>query len=252
MYQEERQKLILEYVNRKKKVSTQELSENFQTSVVTIRSDLNALEKKGLLVKAHGGAMDNSYKINDVIPSDIKFKKNVSEKKKIAAIAKRYISSNDVIIIDSGSTTLELAKVIEDENLTVYTNDLQIALELAKKPNVVLNVTGGELIKGVYTFAGTETSDYYLNISADKLFLSCDALDLEFGISNRDKREIPIKQNMIKASREITLMLDHTKLNSKVLMKVTDLDNLDRIIVDQIDEPLRKAIEKKGIEVITE
>ena len=113
MYQEERLKLITDYVNKNKQVSTHELSEKFKTSLVTIRSDLNILSEKGLLIKTHGGAVTNSYRINDVIPSNIKFKKNVAEKKKIAKLASRYINDGDVIILDSGSTTLELAKILK-------------------------------------------------------------------------------------------------------------------------------------------
>jgi len=251
MYQEERQKLILEYVNKYKKVSIKELSEEFDTSVVTIRADLNYLAEQSLLIKSHGGAMTNSYKINDIIPSDIKFETRVKEKKIIAEIAKKCLEKNDVIIIDSGSTTLELAKAITNEELIVYTNDLQIGVELAKKPMVTLNLSGGQLIKGVYTLSGYETVDYFNNFNVDKLFLSCDALDLEFGISNRDRNEIAIKKAMIRGAKEIILMLDHTKLNSKVAQKVSEISVLDKIIIDEIDNDTKVKLENLGIEVIT-
>ena len=87
MYQEERQKKILKYVNENKKISVKELSELLDTSVVTIRSDISKLQDKGLLIRSHGGVMANSYKIDDVIPSDVKFQKHKNEKKKIAAMA---------------------------------------------------------------------------------------------------------------------------------------------------------------------
>ena len=105
MYQEERLKLITDYVNKNKQVSTHKLSEIFKTSLVTIRSDLNILSEKGLLIKTHGGAVTNSYRINDVIPSNIKFKKNVAEKKKIAKLASRYINDGDVISVIGPSGT---------------------------------------------------------------------------------------------------------------------------------------------------
>lgn len=252
MYQEERQKKILEYVNKHKKVAIKELSEEFNTSVVTIRADLGYLASQSLLIKTHGGAITNSYKINDIIPSDIKFETRVKEKKYIADIAKRYLEKGDVVIIDSGSTTLELAKAINSEELVVYTNDLQIGVELAKKPYVSLNISGGEMIKGVYTFAGYETVSYFENINVDKLFLSCDALDFEFGVSNRDRNEIAIKKAMIKASKEILLMLDHTKLNKKVAQKVAEVSVINKIIVDEIDAETKSKFESLGIEVITE
>ena len=252
MYQEERLKLITDYVNKNKQVSTHELSEKFKTSLVTIRSDLNIKRKKGLLIKTHGGAVTNSYRINDVIPSNIKFKKNVAEKKKIAKLASRYINDGDVIILDSGSTTLELAKILQAKNITVFTNDLQIGLVLSKNPNVKLNMSGGELIEGVYTLAGYETENYFNSINVDKLFLSCDALDVNFGISNRDRKEIGFKQAMIRNSKEITLLIDHTKLNSKVLLHVADINELDRIIVDKISNKDLKEYQKYNIEIVTD
>lgn len=250
MYQEERLKLITDYVNQKKQVSTNELSKKFNTSLVTIRSDLNILSNKGLLVKTHGGAVTNSYRINDIIPSDVKYKKNSAEKRKIAKIADRYVNDGDVIILDSGSTTLELARVLQAKDLTVFTNDLQIGMILSKNSNVRLNMSGGELIRGVYTLAGHETENYFKKISVDKLFLSCDALDVDFGLSNRDRKEIGFKQAMIDNSKEITLLIDHTKLNSKVLAHVADIWELDRMIVDQISDEDYQLYSRYGVEII--
>lgn len=250
MYQEERLKLITDYVNQKKQVSTSELSKKFNISLVTIRSDLNILSDKGLLVKTHGGAVTNSYRINDIIPSDVKYKKNTAEKRKIAKLANRYINDGDVIILDSGSTTLELARALQAKDLTVFTNDLQIGMILSKNPNVKLNMSGGELISGVYTLAGYETENYFEKVSVDKLFLSCDALDVDFGLSNRDRKEIGFKQAMIANSKEITLLIDHTKLNSKVLMHVANINELDRIIVDEISEEDYRKFNRYGVEII--
>ncbi|WP_273398939.1 DeoR/GlpR family DNA-binding transcription regulator [Traorella massiliensis] len=252
MYQEERQKYILDYVTKNKKASTKELSDLLNTSLVTIRTDLRVLQEKGLLVKTHGGVMINSYKINDVIPSDIKFQKHKKEKRKIAEIANRYINDGDILIIDSGSTTLELAKCINAKNLTVFTNDLQIALELSKKKDVSVNVSGGSLIPGVYTLTGYDSVDFYKGIHVEKLFLSCDAIDADFGISNRDIREVEIKKAMLKSANEVFMMADHSKMNAKVLIKVTGFENIDKLIADEIPKELRDIISSKGVEVITE
>ncbi len=252
MYQEERQKIILDYVTQKKKATTKELSEMLNTSVVTIRSDLSVLQQNGLLVKTHGGVMINSYRINDVIPSDIKFQKHKEEKRKIAEIGNRFIQDKDILIIDSGSTTLELARCIHSKDLTVFTNDLQIALELSKKKGINLHVSGGTLINGVYTLAGHESVDFYKRLCVEKLFMSCDAIDAEFGISNRDIREVEIKKAMIKAAKEVIMMVDHSKMNSKVLMKVAEFSEITTIITDEIPDELRKVIESQGVQVITE
>ena len=250
MYQEERQNWILNYVNQHKKASIQELSQLTETSVVTIRADLYALQKKGLLVKTHGGVLANSYHMNDVIPSDVKFQKQINEKRKVAKMALKYIQDGDVLILDSGSTILELARQIEASHLTVVTNDLQIALELAKKPGIDVTVSGGTLIPGVYTLAGYETVEFYRKIRVEKLFMSCDAIDAEFGISNRDKREIAIKQAMIQAAKEVTVLADHSKLHDTVFMQVTGFDKVHRLIIDDIDEQDKKHLQEIGVEVI--
>lgn len=252
MYQEERLKFILDYVTKNKKASTKELSELLNTSVVTIRADLKILQDKDLLVKTHGGVMINSYKINDVIPSNVKFQKYKKEKARIASIANRYIKDGDILIIDSGSTTLELAKCITAENLTVFTNDLQIALELSKKKNIDLTVSGGTLIPDVYTLASYEAVDFYKGIRVEKLFFSCDALDAEFGISNRDKREVQIKKAMLNSANEVILLADHSKMNTSVLLHVADFKEINKLITDEIPNDLYDAIRKKGVDVITE
>lgn len=252
MYQEERQKKILKYVNENKKISVKELSELLDTSVVTIRSDISKLQDKGLLIRSHGGVMANSYKIDDVIPSDVKFQKHKNEKKKIAAMATTFIEDGDIIIIDSGSTTLELAKKITQKNLTVFTNDLQIAIELSKRKNIKLIVSGGILISGVYTLTGSEAVNLFKNIHAKKLFISCDAYDKDFGISNRDTREVEIKKAMLQAVDKKYLLIDSSKLNQKVMAKVADIDTFDYFICDEISNELREIIETSGVTVVTE
>ena len=129
---------------------------------------------------------------------------------------------------------------------------MQIALELSKKIDIDLTVSGGTLIPGVYTLAGYESVEFYKGIRAEKLFLSCDAVDAEFGISNRDKREVQMKKTMIQNASQVYMMADHSKIGSSVLMKVADFKEIDYFITDQIDENLKRYIENKGVQVITE
>lgn len=252
MFQEERQRIILDYVKENKKASVKELSNLLNTTVVTIRSDLKKLQDEGSITKTHGGVLANSYTINDVIPSDVKFQKFKDEKKKIAQIAKRFITDKDILIIDSGSTTLELAKAITQKELTVFTNDLQIALEMSKKPDVKLTVSGGALIPSVYTLAGPEGVKLFEDIHVNKLFISCDAIDKDFGISNRDKREVDLKKAMLNAADEVYLLADSSKIGQKVLIKVAGFEAFDYFITDSIEDDFKEFIEAKGIKVFTE
>jgi len=126
MFQIERQEKILQYINEKQTVRTQELSDLFDMSLVTIRSDINDLARRGLIIKSHGGAMSVQRRMNLEIPSVIRSQQNVEVKQEIASIAADLIEDDDVIILDSGSTTLEIAKRIKSRGVTAITNDLKI------------------------------------------------------------------------------------------------------------------------------
>ena len=143
MFQAERQERILEYINTNKKVRTKELSRIFNTSMVTLRADLNDLDEKGMIIKAHGGAMAISDRLNLEIPSQSKSRHNIDAKRAIARQAADLVKENDVVILDAGSTTLEIAKLIKNKAITVITNDLKIGVTLAPSGSVTLIMTGG-------------------------------------------------------------------------------------------------------------
>ena len=251
MFQIERHEKILSYINKNKKVSTRELSEAFGMSVVTIRADINALADRGLIVKSHGGALSLQSLMSFEIPSAKKFQQNVESKQKIAALAVDLIHDDDVIILDAGSTTLEIAKRIHSKPVTVITNDLKVSVTLAEKPNVHLLVTGGQLIPSVYTLAGANTIEYFSRIKVNRLFMGCDALDFKWGISNRTMEEIAVKQAMMRASNEIIVVSDHSKFDQQVFAHLCDLNEFHTLVTDQIPSDKREILENLGISVIT-
>ena len=251
MFQIERHEKILSYINKKKKVSTRELSEAFGMSVVTIRADINALADRGLIVKSHGGALSLQSLMSFEIPSAKKFQQNVESKQKIAALAVDLIHDDDVIILDAGSTTLEIAKRIHSKPVTVITNDLKVSVTLADKLNVHLLVTGGQLIPSVYTLAGANTIEYFSRIKVNRLFMGCDALDFKWGISNRTMEEIAVKQAMMRASNEIIVVSDHSKFDQQVFAHLCDLNEFHTLVTDQIPSDKREILENLGISVIT-
>lgn len=251
MFQIERQEKILTYINEKQKVSTKELSEIFEMSAVTIRSDINDLARRGLIIKSHGGALSVQSLISLEIPSVRKFQQNVESKQEIAALAVEMIRDDDVIILDAGSTTLEVAKRIHSNHVTVITNDLKVSVALAENENITLLVTGGQLIPSVYTLAGADTVHYFSRIKVNRLFLGCDAFDFTWGISNRTMEEIAIKQAMISAAREVIVVADHSKFDRQVFVHLCDLQSVHVLITDRIDPDKRDLLEQRGIRVIT-
>ena len=251
MFRIERQEKILSYINEKQKVSTRELSEIFQMSAVTIRSDVNDLARRGLIVKSHGGALSLQSLMSHEIPAVRKSQQNVESKQEIAALAAEMIRDDDVIILDAGSTTLEVAKRIHSNHVTVITNDLKVGMALADNENVTLLVTGGQLIPSVYTLAGADAVHYFSRIKVNRLFLGCDAFDFTWGISNRTMEEIAIKQAMIKAAREVIAVADHSKFDRHVFVQLCDLSSIHVLITDRIEPEKREMQEQRGLQVVT-
>ena len=249
-FQIERQKRILDYVNRSKKATVVELSNLIGVSKVTIRKYISDLESKGLVIKTHGGVLSRSSDLNNEIPYSSKIDLNSMEKQRIGDAAAKLIHEGDVIILDSGSTVLEIVRHIGDKHVTVITDDIKIAFELASKTNINLILTGGVLQKHVYTLTGFETEKFLNKIHVNQTFLGADAINMESGITNRTLEEVAVKQAMIKAAEKVILVADHTKLDKKAFAEVCRLEAIDTIVMDSADEKYQKAFREKGIEMI--
>lgn len=250
MFQIERQEKILQYINKKKKANVKELSTMFDVSKVTIRRDLDELAEKGLVIKTHGGVMSITSKLSYEIPYSSKSEVNSEAKRKIGIMAAKLIDDGDIIILDAGSTTLEVAKSIRNDNITILTNDIKISMEVAHKRNIDLIVSGGSLSESVYTLIGNQTIEFFRKVRVNKTFLGCDAVDIAYGITNRTIEEVAIKKAMIEAAEEVIVVTDSSKLNKKVFCFLCDISVINKLIIDQIDETSRKELEEKGIEVL--
>lgn len=250
MFQIERQEQLLDYINKAHKANTNELAEKFHVSKVTIRRDIDKLASEGHIVKTHGGAVAVTNGSMTEIPYAFKAEYNQPAKKKIGAVAASLIKDGDIIILDSGSTTLEIAKNIVQDNITVVTDDIKIAMELSCKDNISVIVCGGTLSDPVYTLTGNIAVDFFSRLHVNKTFLGCDAVDLDFGISNRTYEEVDIKSAMIRAADEIIMVTDDSKLDKKVFCYLCDISAIDKLIINKIDDRNRKGFTEKGVEII--
>jgi DeoR/GlpR family transcriptional regulator of sugar metabolism len=249
MFRVERQEKILDYVNRTKNADNHELAREFGVSSVTIRRDVEALAEKRLLFKTHGGAVSLNNSFLSEIPYSSKERTFTAEKRRIGAAAASLVGNGDIIILDAGSTSLEVARHLAGRDLTVLTNDIKIAMELAGNPSIHVMVCGGRLENSVYTLTGSNSVDYFRKVHVNKTFLGCDALDINFGISNRTYEEVEVKLAMLHASEEVIMVTDHTKLNTKVFFHLCAVELIDRLIIDQIDEKNLSLLQKKGVAV---
>ncbi len=250
MNQAQRHEKIVAYINKEKAVSVQMLSELFNTSKVTIRKDLETLAAMGLVQKNHGGAMSVEKGLSQEIPYMEKYATNTQAKQMIGKAAAEHIRDGDVIVLDCGSTTFEIAQNIMNKNVTVITNDVMIASKLAMSPTVELIVAGGVVKKSGFAIIGSDTEKFFEQIHVDKAFVSAHAVDIEFGVTNRVISETPVKQAIVRCAQQVTLVVDHSKLHKKVFSFVYSLRDIDRIIIDEIDEADKKAIEDQGVEVM--
>ena len=247
----ERRTKILELLAEHGKVGVGELSRLFKTSEVTIRSDLKDLHRQGLLRRAHGGAV--KVETVSVDPSlQVKAEQHADEKRRIGAAAAALVKDGDSIILDSGTTTQQIAKQIKGKKeLTVITNGLNIALELLGSKGVQLILLGGMVRENSFSAVGHFAEEMLGQLSANKLFLAVDAFDLEFGLTTPNLEESKVNQAMVRVAREGILVADSSKFGKRSLSRIVPLGQIDKIVTDDaLPEDSRAELRARGIELI--
>ncbi|NHZ32927.1 transcriptional repressor AgaR [Massilia rubra] len=248
----ERRRQIVELVEAQEQVTVEELSARFGISVVTIRSDLKALEDVGALVRTHGGAL--VQRDGDDLPISVKENQHHAEKKRIAAAAARLIADGDTIILDSGTTTAEIAKLIRGMKLSsinVITNALNIAVLLANVQHVNLIMLGGQLRSRSYSLSGPQAEASLENLQADRLFLGVDCLDPEIGLMTPYLLEAQLNAKMMKVSRHVVAVADSSKLMRRTLSVIARVDEIHMLITDRgADQHVVDTLIEKGVEVV--
>jgi len=231
-------------------VDAAQLSEQFNVTPKTIRKDLNQLESMGLLDRVHGGAVLKNTSTG-VFPIERRKLRNTEEKQRIGAAALPYVEEGDTIIIDGGTTTIELARLLGEKRILAMVSDLKIALELMDKPNINLFVAGGHLRReGVYTLVGRDTEKIFEKYQAKKLFLATSALDFESGLSVLNSDEAEVKKAMLTAAREVICLVDYSKFHHIAFAPVCALKKINILITDnRIPPEEQDRLQKLGIKV---
>jgi DeoR family transcriptional regulator of aga operon len=232
MMGEERRAQILQQVRSAGRVKVNELAAYFSISAVTIRNDLNELHQRGLVLRSHGGAV-----IPDTIhresPVDERLKAHAAEKRRIGALAATIINDGETIILDSGTTTLEIARQIKNkQGLQVITNGVNIAAELLDAPDVQLFIVGGTVRRESASISGRFTEEMLAEFSADKMFLSGAGCDIDFGVSGGNLEETMVNRAMLSISREIILVADSSKFSRRSMARIAPFSEIDIVISD--------------------
>lgn len=229
----ERRKLVVDAVNKHGRVIVGELAALLNISEITIRKDLAYLQTKGLIQRTHGGAIPlQQGALADPTLTE-KEKLHHREKERIAAAAARMVKEGDCIILDSGTTTTAIARALRGcKGLTVITNALNIAAELADTDFEVI-LTGGTLRRNSVSLVGPYAEETLREMHADIFFLGVDGFDLHAGVSTPNVLESRVGRAMAAAARQVVAVCDSSKLGRRSLALVVPIDKVHTVITDK-------------------
>lgn len=246
-----RRALILEKLDKNGQVDVPSLSQELKVSEVTIRNDLIRLEQKNMLIRARGGAIKVDRVGIDFNLSD-KNKQHLEEKKRIGKAAAALVEDGDTIILDSGTTTMEIARnLINVSNLTVITNALNIANQMAdhQKANVI--IPGGFLRKNSLSLVGGAAEENFKNYFCDKLFLAVDGFNTTHGMSTPNVEEAHLNRVMIEIAKQVVVVADSSKFHKRSFAFIAPVTEVDVVVTDAgIPVEDRKKLENAGVKVI--
>ncbi len=246
----ERHQQILDLLKIEKHIKVAALCELLDVSAVTIRKDLKFLEGKGLLYRTHGGASSENPYINER-PIQEKEKISIEEKSNIAEAAALLIIENDSILIASGTTVQQFAKIIQPkEKLNVITSSLHVALELLKHDAIDVIQLGGHVRKSSSSVIGHYAQQILSNISCNQLFLGVDGIDLNYGCTTTSLEEAILNRKMIDCAQKTIVLTDSSKFGKRGFGRICGLESIDHIITDDnLSLSIKERLNDMGIEV---
>ncbi|MBP8990160.1 MAG: DeoR/GlpR transcriptional regulator [Clostridia bacterium] len=240
----ERRESIDQYIQSRGEVRFKELEERYRSvSSMTLRRDLEFLERQGRIIRIRGGAKSLAQlsMIKEAAYTQ-RQAANTDAKMIIADKAVSLLSEGRSIYIDSGTTCMCFAQRIPDQNLFVLTPAPNIALELVKNANIRINLTGGQLNRETLTLSGFNATEYVKTLNIELAFIASSAFSLQNGFSCGDYFEAELKRLVIRKARQTVVLMDHSKLNSSMPYTFAKLQNLYALVCDQdLPEEYQKA-----------
>lgn len=237
LFAEERKSRIIELLKENSKLLVPDLCEYFNVSPATIRNDLRELENAGLLKRTHGGAISNT-KTGFELNSYQKEVKNLAEKKAIARFAAELVEDGDTIALDTGTTTLEFARMLTGKKgITVVLNDIAIASFLEDNSDASIILIGGILRKSFHCTIGPTAVKALSGLNVDKAFMATNGITVKKGLTTPDINQAEVKKAMIEIASEIIVLCDSSKIGNYGFAQVAPVTSVHRIITDdKIDE----------------
>jgi len=249
---EERRFRIREILSRERTVSASDLIRDLGVTAATVRRDLAVLEKEGVLVRSHGGAVSRTSSTNFQPSYEALGRSNRAEKQAIAREAERLILDGETIFLEGSITVYELARRLLHRNrLTVITNSPPIVDEFQRSQHVSVISTGGELQKDVFYLSGVWAQRALSEIRVDKAVLGVSAIDPQYGISTASQAEAQIKKMILKSARVSIALADHSKFGNQGFAYVGPTTDIDILVTDSATDPkYLRPLREAGVELI--
>ena len=249
MLTSQRKQLILEKLGAEGQVQSKALSILFDVSEDTIRRDLRELAAEGRLQRVHGGALPSS---SAIAPFAERQSVKMDAKKRVARKGAQLISSGQVVIVDSGTTTSELITFFPpDLRITVVTHSPSIALGLVDHPSIEVILIGGRLYKHSIVAVGTAAIEGIANIHADLFFMGVTGIHPDAGLTTGDFEEACIKRAFSGRAAETVVLASPEKINTASSFVIGDVSSVNTIVVeDGTDKDWIRAVSEKGVSVV--
>ena len=253
LFIEEKQNEIIKYIDKVEKVTTQNIMNLLKVSRSTVRRYLIDLERKNLIIRTRGGALKKKYFKYEFSLNEKK-DLNLDKKKKIVQIVKRFINEGDVVYLSGGTTTLELAKILFDvRDLLVFTNAINIILELVNSSDINVKLIGGDFRKKTFSMVGQEAIDYLDRYNFDKAFVGVNGVSAGEGFTTPNELEAIVDGKVIRKSKEIFILADESKFGAVAFSTICKVEDVNYIVTNkQLDPSLARDIQKNGVTVVYE
>lgn len=233
-----RRQQIVAMIHDRGSVQVLGLAQQFGVSTQTIRKDLFYLEGRGVATRSYGGAISSQAvgtAAETIAEAGVEMKRALrsNEKERIGRAAAALVKRGDSIILDSGTTTTQIARFLPDyEDIIVVTNDAAVLAELMTKQNIQIVVIGGALRRKNMAFYGAQTEAALDDLLVDKLFLGVDGFDLQRGVTTHFEGEAILNRKMVKAASQVIAVTDSSKFGRVCLHRIIGIDDVDMLISD--------------------
>jgi DeoR/GlpR family transcriptional regulator of sugar metabolism len=243
----QRRQLILETILTGRGAGVVELAERFAVSEMTVRRDLGRLAREGKLTRVHGGAVRD----RDEPPFAEIATERRSEKERIGRAAARLVGDGQTIMVDIGTTTLELARQLRGRRLTVITSNLAVVEELFPESSIELVVLGGVVRRNYRSLVGMLAEDALSHLAADVAFLGASGIRSDLAVMDTTMVEVPIKRAMIAAAQRTVLLVDEAKFGMLGSVRICGPAEIGAVVTDaHPGHPGVAALEQAGVEVV--